>query len=120
MLATTVVLAYPLSRFLFFYVPRQPRHIKVDKLLNDGDVFINPDFILFYMKKKVWAISRKCTHLGCRLNYSEKDHLLICPCHQSRFSAEGKRIAGPAKKNLARFPVEIIEKNGKSAYIVTL
>ena len=120
MLAAAAALAWPLSRFLFFHVPRKPRHIKVDKQLNDGEVHIDPDFILFAGEKKVWAVSRRCTHLGCRLNYSEKDHLLICPCHQSRFSPQGRRIAGPARKNLQEFPVERIAEAGKSGFIVTI
>lgn len=120
MMAATAALVYPFFKYLFFHVPRKPRHIKVDKLLNDGEVFIDHDFIMFSMKKNVWAVSRKCTHLGCRLNYSEKDHLLICPCHQSRFSPEGKRLAGPARKDLAGFPVEKIAETGKSGYIVTI
>jgi Rieske Fe-S protein len=120
MLGAAAALAYPFFKFLFFHVPRKPRHVKVDKLLKDGEVFIDPDFILFAGDKKLWAVSRKCTHLGCRLNYSEKDHLLICPCHQSRFAVDGKKIAGPARKNLDKFPVEVIAEAGKSGYIVTI
>ncbi len=120
MVAASAALAYPFFKFLFFHVPRKPRQVKVEKLLGEGEVFLDPDFVLFGGKDKAWAVSRRCTHLGCRLNYSEQDHLLICPCHQSRFSPDGGRIAGPARKDLTGFPVERIAKAGKSGYIVTI
>lgn len=119
-LAATAVLCYPLFRFLNFQVPRKPRLVKVDKQLNDGDVFLAPEFALFQDKGNTWAVSRKCTHLGCRLNYSEKEHMLICPCHQSKFTPQGQRMDGPAKKNLPSFPVEKMSEGAGQGYVVTL
>lgn len=78
------------------------------------------DFILFESSEGPWAVSRKCTHLGCRLNYSEKDNLLICPCHESRFSNNGKRISGPARNNLARYQVKKESENQNQIYVVTI
>ncbi|MEN8257653.1 MAG: Rieske 2Fe-2S domain-containing protein [Thermodesulfobacteriota bacterium] len=112
------ILCYPALRFVRFNVPAKPRFIKVEKKLLIGDVHLDPEFALFVAEKEAWAISRTCTHLGCRLNFSEKDKQLICPCHQSKFSPHGKRLAGPAQKDLAQFKVEALGE-GKG-YIVTV
>jgi len=115
------LLLYPVFRFLGYRAPRQPRLVKVDKAVPVGGFALEHDFVLFVDEKGPWAVSRRCTHLGCRLNYQEKEGVLLCPCHQSRFSPAGQRLSGPAEKNLPRFAVSI-QREGESAkgYIVTL
>lgn len=108
---------YPIIRFLGFNVPRKPRVIEVPKTLAAGSFHIAPDFILFENGTEAWAVSRRCTHLGCTVNYHEKDKLVECPCHQSRFTTTGEVLHGPAKRNLARYKVEKINDGG---YIVTI
>jgi Rieske Fe-S protein len=61
-------------------------------------------------------VSRTCTHLGCRLNFKEKENVLECPCHQSRFSTAGNVLKGPAKKPLNRYAVDATD----TSYLVTL
>ncbi len=117
-LAAGLLLCYPLLRFVRFNVPKKPRFIKVEKKLLIGDVHLDPEFALFVTAEKAWAISRTCTHLGCRLNFSEKDKQLICPCHQSKFSPQGKRLDGPAQRDLPLFKVEALGE-GKG-YMVTV
>jgi len=115
------LLLYPLFRFLGYRAPKQPRTVKVDKIVPVGGFVLEHDFILFVGKTGPWAVSRKCTHLGCRLNFQEKEGILLCPCHHSRFSKEGARLSGPAKKNLSRFQVTTVRegKDGKG-YFVTM
>lgn len=50
------------------------------------------------------ALSLTCTHLGCTLE-QEKDGF-ACPCHGSRFDAEGHVLRGPAVKTLVALRVE--------------
>jgi Rieske Fe-S protein len=115
------LLLYPLFRFLGYHAPKQPRIVKVNKIVPVGGFVLEHDFVLFVEQIGVWAVSRKCTHLGCRLNFQEKEGLLLCPCHHSRFNKEGIRISGPAQKNLPRFQVATMQedKDGKG-YLVTL
>ena len=118
--AAGVLLLYPLFRFLGYRTPKQPRIVKVQKVVPVGGFVLEHDFILFVGQNGPWAVSRKCTHLGCRLNFQEKEGILVCPCHHSRFSKEGIRLSGPAQKNLPRFQVATVreDKDGKG-YLVT-
>jgi Rieske Fe-S protein len=119
-LAATAALCYPLLRFVKFKVPKKPRLVKVEKLMKIGDVHLDQEFVLFHDASDTWAVSRICTHLGCRLHFSEKEHLLICPCHQSMFTPRGVRISGPAKRNLPLFAVEKMSGENAKGYIVSL
>ncbi|WP_456385195.1 QcrA and Rieske domain-containing protein [Desulfolithobacter sp.] len=118
-----VLLSWPLFRFLGFSVPPKPRHVTVKAPLPASGVHIDRDFLLFGDNKtKAHAVSRICTHLGCRVNFLEDRQIIECPCHQSRFTREGRRIAGPARLDLPSYPVEI-KKDSKgmvTSYIVTL
>lgn len=118
--AVAALLGYPLFRFLAFKVPRQPRQVRVTKVLAPGAFYQDQDFVLFDGPDGPWAVSRKCTHLGCRINYLEKDGLLVCPCHQSRFATDGRLISGPARRDLELFKVERLERGDEQGYIVTL
>ncbi len=114
----SLLLLYPFIRFINHRVPRKPKIVEVNGTLKANGYLAKDDFILFSGGDDIWAVSRTCTHLGCRLNYKEKETLLECPCHQSRFSTRGELLRGPAKKELAVFPVE--QKGSPPIYYVTI
>ena len=109
---------YPLFRFVTHKIPRKPLILEIHEPLNSQGFLIKNDFIIFSNEETVWAVSRKCTHLGCKLNYKENENVLECPCHQSRFRIDGSVVKGPAKKTLAVYHAEL--KSDPAVIIITI
>jgi Rieske Fe-S protein len=51
------------------------------------------------------AYSARCTHLACRIDRIDGDEA-VCPCHGSRFRADGSVATGPASRPLASVALE--------------
>jgi glycine/D-amino acid oxidase-like deaminating enzyme/nitrite reductase/ring-hydroxylating ferredoxin subunit len=58
---------------------------------------------------QVHSLSAICTHLGCTVEFNPADVTWDCPCHGSRFAADGTVIHGPANRNLPPGPEELPE-----------
>ena len=50
---------------------------------------------------QVDAFTTTCPHLGCSINFEEKDKLFICPCHGGTFDLVGPRVERPGMTNPA-------------------
>lgn len=114
------LLFLPILKFVDFRIKPRPRLIKVNRLLRPGGFLIEPEFIIFDLASGVVAVSRRCTHLGCRLNFNELENLLVCPCHQSRFTRQGKRVAGPARLDLPLYQVSVAPGEVRNSFVVTV
>lgn len=53
------------------------------------------------------AISSRCAHVGCPVNFVEAAGNFICPCHGGVYDFEGKRIGGPPVRPLDRFQTRV-------------
>jgi glycine/D-amino acid oxidase-like deaminating enzyme/nitrite reductase/ring-hydroxylating ferredoxin subunit len=50
----------------------------------------------------LYALSPRCTHMGCHVSWNPAERSWDCPCHGSRFSGEGVAIEGPATRDLEK------------------
>jgi cytochrome b6-f complex iron-sulfur subunit len=53
------------------------------------------------------ALSLRCTHLGCSINWEDDKSRFICPCHSSAYRIDGEVQNPPAPSALDYFPVII-------------
>lgn len=67
--------------------------------LADGPVFIGRD------NEGLFALSAVCTHLGCTVAHAGEG--LACPCHGSRFAADGANLTGPAARPLPHMALQL-------------
>ena len=47
---------------------------------------------------------RRCPHLGCALKWNSREHTWDCPCHGSRFTADGNLLDSPAARDWSGAP----------------
>lgn len=59
--------------------------------------------------ERVSALSTICPHAGCAVDWDEAGGAFVCPCHDSRFSVDGIRQAGPSPRPLDALDVAITD-----------
>ncbi len=57
----------------------------------------------------------RCPHLGCALEYNAQEHSWDCPCHGSRFAADGTLLDNPATGGLKKPKTPPIDASNKLA-----
>ncbi len=112
-LGSFAVLGLASLRSLFHLTSRPPRLVFIPsnelEKLKSGPLF-SEDYILVKVSGEILAFSRRCPHLGCKLNFDPVQNLISCPCHGSKFTLQGKYISGPAKKDLSRLNTKPSDK----------
>jgi Rieske Fe-S protein len=59
------------------------------------------------MPEGFYAVSAVCTHLGCITQWKPDADMIACPCHGSKFKADGTKIEGPAPRPLPHFAISL-------------
>jgi len=77
--------------------------------LNSYTILSEPPAVLLHTDKGFSALSLICTHLGCTVKNDTQG--FACPCHGSRFDANGNVLHGPATKHLQTLRVELTDEN---------
>lgn len=112
------LLFYPLFKFLTHRIPQKPKRLELPFDRASRSFLSHEKFFVFSSPTEVWAVSRKCTHLGCKLHYREQEHYLECPCHQSRFTTSGEVLQGPAAQQLKTYQVTQNAENASITVII--
>ena len=64
-------------------------------------------FILRKSDTDVLALSNRCTHLGCRVNWKDDRQTYVCPCHDATFDLQGKVLVGPPPRPLDGYETKV-------------
>ena len=63
-----------------------------------------PNRILVFedTEQRLRALSARCTHEGCTVQFVPGDSVIWCACHNGRFDLDGRVLAGPPPRPLER------------------
>jgi Rieske Fe-S protein len=54
-------------------------------------------------EQRLRAMSAKCTHEGCTVQYVPGESVIWCACHNGRFDLDGRVLAGPPPRPLEKY-----------------
>jgi cytochrome b6-f complex iron-sulfur subunit len=101
------------QRFMFPRVLFEPKSTfdagRVEDFLPGQPMFFKePRTWIVRATDRVYALSGRCTHLGCTPSWLVSDGKFKCPCHGSGFRVTGVNFEGPAPRALERFQVKLV------------
>ena len=76
----------------------------------------DPGIVIELAKGDYVGFDTVCPHMGCTVQYSPSNNMLVCPCHHSEFYANnGDVIQGPAPHGLTK--LDIVEGSDGNLYL---
>ena len=108
-----------------------PSRVKVGQPASfaDGLTFLPAQRLFIVRDSKVFrAVSAVCTHLGCTVHADVQEiadgsapgarpaaqvQQFTCPCHGSRYRADGTNLSGPAPRPLALYRLTLAPDDGQ-------
>ncbi|WP_413167166.1 ubiquinol-cytochrome c reductase iron-sulfur subunit [Capilliphycus salinus ALCB114379] len=57
--------------------------------------------------QEIIAVNPTCPHAGCSVNWKADQKAFLCPCHDSKFAADGQLLEGPAEEPLKRYQAKL-------------
>ncbi len=87
--------------------PSKKFKVALPEALPPGEAFVPPGraVAVFRGADGIYAVSTICTHLGCVVKANAEG--FECPCHGSRFLADGTVLRGPAPQALPWLKVSV-------------
>ena len=64
-------------------------------------------FFIVREQSRIYALSARCVHLGCTINWFTDLRIFRCPCHGSEYHSNGINFAGPAPRPLDRLFIQL-------------
>ncbi len=72
-----------------------------------------PCLLIHHADGKWVALSARCTHLGCTVQYEAEKKRIFCACHGGVYNPEnGQNVSGPPPKPLKSFVVKEVTEAG--------
>ncbi len=89
---------------------KKPKAVNFQIAIKDG--WINSEltetaFIVREDQSKYIVLSNQCTHLSCKVYWSDEKQVYICPCHNGIYDMEGGNISGPPPRPLDRYKTKL-------------
>jgi nitrite reductase/ring-hydroxylating ferredoxin subunit len=66
----------------------------------------------------VSCFTTTCPHLGCAVDWHAGPGQFECPCHESAFAKDGKKLFGPSLRGLDPLDVKLVAENGRTDVLV--
>jgi cytochrome b6-f complex iron-sulfur subunit len=85
--------------------------VRIPPEIETGVTFLD-EIIIVKVKDITAFYSSRCPHLGCRIN-SVENNQIVCPCHGSKFSFDGRNLKGPANSSLKELKYSVDEISGE-------
>ena len=68
-------------------------------------------YVLRHEDGSFLALSNKCTHLSCRVNWKQDESAYTCPCHDASFDINGQKVKGPQPRALDPYETKVEDNN---------
>lgn len=112
-----VVAARSLLPNVLYEPPRRFKAGRLELLTEGANFFRDQRVFVFRERGQLRCLSAVCTHLGCTVQLVRKgsgdEFEFHCPCHGSKYHADGMNYAGPAPLPLAYHRIEIAPDDGQ-------
>lgn len=82
-----------------------------DRPILNEEAAVGPVMVIQDTNSNIVAVNPTCTHAGCTVDWKADQSTFVCPCHGSRFSADGAVLEGPATKPLSTYTVAVDGEN---------
>ncbi len=102
------------SRFVMARQDGQQLVVSKAEVVGRGDFLVErpgharPIYVFHRGGDDYVAVWTRCTHRGCQV--APAGERLVCPCHGSEYTREGRVVQGPAVHDLQRFSVTADEQ----------